>query len=288
MKLDEHFYLRDYIKSKDYVKSPFRYAGGKFYALKHILPYIDCVEYDEYREPFVGGGSIFFAKQKSKYNWINDLETKMIQIYQALSDESMVMELCSMLEGEVASKERHEEVKNMLPNGFIEEVFQTYYLNRTSYCGIINSPAWGYCDGKSSPPSNWGKFLRSVNPKLQDVKITSMDFSEVITAEKQGNKVLMYLDPPYYKADQKRAYTKPFAVEDHIRLCELLKQTSHYFCLSYDNVEEVKELYDWAYIYEKSWLYNTANKQGESRDLGAELIITNYEVRPNQSLLFEP
>ena len=45
------------------IKSPLRYPGGKSKALKRILPLIP--EYDEFREPMVGGGSVFFAlKQK--------------------------------------------------------------------------------------------------------------------------------------------------------------------------------------------------------------------------------
>lgn len=286
MKLNESFYIGDYVKAKDYVKSPFRYAGGKYYALKQILPYMDCVKYDEFREPFVGGGSVFFGKSKSKYNWINDLETKIIHVYQALQDPTLIDELSHMFEFEVANKDRHEEIKNLIPQNHLEEVFQTYYLNRTSYCGIINAPAWGYSEGKSSPPQNWINFLRSAAKKMKDVKITSQDFSDVILSEKVGNRVMLYLDPPYYGADQKRAYTKSFELEDHLRLCEILKQTDYYFCLSYDNVREVKELYRWANIYEKSWLYNTANKQGEHRDMGAELIITNYEVLPQTPELF--
>ena len=43
-----------YVPGSWKVKSPLRYPGGKFYALKHIMPYIECVEHDEYREPFLG------------------------------------------------------------------------------------------------------------------------------------------------------------------------------------------------------------------------------------------
>ena len=56
------FYASGELQSRfwDSVKSPFRYPGGKFYALKKLLPFVSCVEHDEYREPFIGGGSVFF------------------------------------------------------------------------------------------------------------------------------------------------------------------------------------------------------------------------------------
>ena len=58
-------------------KSPLRYPGGKSRALKQILPLIP-MNISEFREPFVGGGSVFFAirslfQNHIKSYWINDL-----------------------------------------------------------------------------------------------------------------------------------------------------------------------------------------------------------------------
>lgn len=55
--------------------------------------------------------------------------------------------------------------------------------------------------------------------------------------------------------------------------------TPYHFCLSYDDCPEVRQLYDWANICGAEWNYNTANRQGEKRSRGNELIITNYEVK---------
>ena len=43
------------------INSPFRYAGGKFYARKLIAEHL--TDSDVYCEPFAGGGSIFFYKE---------------------------------------------------------------------------------------------------------------------------------------------------------------------------------------------------------------------------------
>ena len=49
-------------------KSPLRYPGGKSKALKQILPIIPS--FKEFREPMVGGGSVFFAlKQLNPKQW---------------------------------------------------------------------------------------------------------------------------------------------------------------------------------------------------------------------------
>lgn len=273
------YVLRPYTKSRDYVKSPFRYPGGKFYAAKYILPFLADVAHNEYREPFVGGGSIFFAKPKAAHNIINDLDTDIIDMYRAFADAELADRIIDRLKTEVANRERHAQIKNYVPEDFYEKVYRTYYLNRTSYCGIVNAPAWGYKEGKSSPPQNWGAFIIAIREKLRGVTICNRDFEDIINLPANGHDVMMYLDPPYYATDQKRAYTKSFVLEDHIRLAEVLRATPHKFCVSYDDVPEVRRLYAWANIYPLQWLYCSANKKGESRQLGNELIITNYEVR---------
>lgn len=56
------------------IKSPLRYPGGKSKALRYIIPLIP--DFDEFREPFVGGGSVFiYLKQTypNKKFWINDI-----------------------------------------------------------------------------------------------------------------------------------------------------------------------------------------------------------------------
>ena len=73
------------------ILSPFRYPGGKYYAAKYILPYINSCKHDEYREPFVGGGSIFFAKKKCKYNWLNDLDSDLMTTYEVIASDTQRM-----------------------------------------------------------------------------------------------------------------------------------------------------------------------------------------------------
>jgi DNA adenine methylase len=277
--IDIFYFEENYKRGSHFVRSPFRYPGGKYYALKYIIPLLECVPHQEYREPFIGGGSVFFAKRPTELDWINDLETDLIETYKVISKPILSKELSSRVSAEVATKERHAEIKEFDSKSKLELAYKTYYLNRTSYSGIINKPAWGYRTGKSSPPENWPKFISGAHDKLKEVEITNLDFEKVIKAPSDKT-VMLYLDPPYYHADQKRAYKKSFELKDHQRLAKALMQTEHYFCLSYDDCEEVRKLYSWANIYTRQWLYNTANTNG-SRMVGNELLITNYLVEPN-------
>ena len=87
----------------DYMNSPFRYAGGKFYARKLILEHIP--PHQNYCEPFAGGASIFFAKPKAASNVLNDLDVELMNVYRVLRDEPK--NLISFVHGLPASKNFH-------------------------------------------------------------------------------------------------------------------------------------------------------------------------------------
>jgi len=211
-----------------------------------------------------------------KINWINDIDEDLIITYKVMADRRRREMLINKLEREVVSKERHSEVKRWKPKNDIEIASKYYYLNRTSYSGIMKKPAWGFHPKKSVPPTKWGERIIAAGKKLEHAKITCLDFEEVIKAPPTGRNVFMFIDPPYYKADQKRAYKFSFTEDEHLRLCKLLKKTKLKFCLTYDDCKDIRELYSWANIHPVSWRYHTANANKVDRKMGHELIITNF------------
>lgn len=266
------------------INSPFRYAGGKFYARKLIIEHIPKHSY--YVEPFAGGASIFFAKSKAEKNWLNDIDEELINCMKVIRDNPH--ELIWQLKDEVATKERHRYYKNEYkPSNEIERAARWFYLNRTSYSGIMNMQNcfWGYGDKYSMRPENWPRNILRTSKKLENVILSLKDFEEVIEEVEDG--AFMFVDPPYFNADQDKFYTHAFTRDDHYRLCEVLKQSSKRikFLLTYDNNPEVKELYGWALsILEKEWNYtinrtddqkNGTNKKG-TRYKGKEVFVMNY------------
>ena len=242
------------------------------------MPFINSIDHDEYREPFLGGGAVFFAKKKVKHNWLNDLEADLITTYRVIANPRQRKVLCDMLKGETASKARHKEVKSMKATSSMDIAFKIYYLNRTSFSGIIHKAPWGYKIGHSIEPKDWPRRIEPAGEKLEGVRLTSLDFEEVLKSSPVGKRLFAYLDPPYYGSDQKRAYTKSFTLTDHIRLSKALRKFEFPFCLSYDDHPKIREMYSWAHLHTRQWFYNTANIRNGARKKGRELIITNYGV----------
>lgn len=225
---------------------PFRYPGGKYYAMNILEPFWESIPHDEYREPFAGGATVYFSKPKAKNNWLNDLDSELIICYKIMQDPEMRQKLVEDLSQEVASKERWREVFESIPTSEYETGKKYYYLNRTSFSGKLVSAAWGYRPKRSLPPERWKERIIPCGKYLEGTKLTNVDFSAVIRAE--GNNVLMYVDPPYYLPPKHKHYRCGFDPEDHIRLCDELKKTSHKFFLTYDDCDEIRELYKWANI----------------------------------------
>lgn len=281
------------------INSPFRYPGGKFYARKLILEQISL--HNCYVEPFVGGGSVFFAKDKVRFNVLNDADPALINCYQQIRDH--VEDLIGLLDGIPATKERHNFFKNeYAPTNNLEKALRWYYLNRTSYSGIMNfqNCYWGYGDKYSMQPKNWPAHLRKCSAKLQNVELTCQDFEAVI--EQAPDNAFLFVDPPYFNADQDKFYTCSFDKASHGRLAKILQAHSNrlHFLLTYDDSPPIRELYGWAtQTLEKKWNYTinrTDDQTGKTngkgkRYQGNEILILNYEAyieAPKQMLLNWP
>ena len=270
----------------DEINSPFRYPGGKFYARKLILEHL--TPHDCYIEPFAGGASIFFAKRKATRNILNDADPELINCYMIIRDR--VEDLIKLLHGIPATKENHHYYKNIYqPTNDLERAFRWYYLNRISYSGIMNMQNcyWGYGDKYSMQPKNWPAHLRRCSVKLQHVEITRLDFEQVIA--EAPNNAFLFIDPPYFNADQDKFYTHSFDRESHYRLERVLHHHRHRFrfLLTYDNSPQVRALYHWSnHVLDKEWNYTINRTDDQSkkttekgkRYMGQEIFILNYDV----------
>ena len=266
-------------------KSIFRYPGGKLKAIKFIRPFWEQIKHDEYREPFLGGGSVFIGKPLAKINWINDIDEGIVSFFKVIKQEKMRNKLISELMSVEISKALYDKVYYSKPTNDYDRAKRIYILNRCSFSGIVK---WNAFIGDVRYNIASAKdLINKVGRKLANVIITRLDFEEVIMAKQMGEgNMFMFLDPPYAESRQIAAYTYSFEKKDHLRLCELLKKINYqrpnfYFLLTYDDCEFIRKLYDWANIYERSWTYSVANASvhHNPRETGRELFISNFKLK---------
>ena len=245
-----------------------------------------------YCEPFAGGASVFFAKERAKTSILNDLDEEVINTLCVIRDK--VEDLIALLDGIPATKQNHAYYKDLYqPTDELTRAFRWFYLNRTSYSGIMRPENcyWGYGRKYSMCPENWLPHLRTVSDRLQGVRLSAMDFEAVIDGLPDG--CFAFIDPPYYDADQQKFYNCAFDESDHDRLVDCLERNSMRmrFLLTYDDHAAIREKYKWAAsVCDQQWHY-TINRTDDqrngaklkdgfrgSREKGRELFIRNYDV----------
>ena len=121
------------------IKSPLRYPGGKSRSIKKIVELLPDNFY-EFREPFVGGGSLFiYLKQKHPHLkiWINDLNPELFRFWKiAQSDlEKMVKEIFHIKSSRLNGKNLFKELTNVAVEELsdFERAVRFFVLNRITF-----------------------------------------------------------------------------------------------------------------------------------------------------------
>jgi DNA adenine methylase len=267
------------------IKSPLRYPGGKQRAIAQIANYLPQ-SFHEFREPFIGGGSVFLYICQTypdiKY-WINDLNEELYHFWLQSQHNlpALVEQVWQVKKSETCGRELFNQLAkaDTAKMTSLERATRFFVLNRISFSGTIES-------GGYSEASFLGRFtdssidrLAALDQSLVNTKITNLDYGQLL--EEPGENVFIFLDPPYLANRQSRLYGKKGDLHtffDHNRFAKLMQDCSHQWLITYDDCEQVRENFDFAFIYEWELQYGMNNYKQKQAKKGNELFITNYPI----------
>lgn len=242
-----------------------RYPGGKSRAVKYLREYIPD-DVSEICSPFFGGGALEIALAKEgvkiqaydKFDLLVEFWQCAIESPVYLADE--VSKLFPL------SNDKFRELQATiydLPSK-IERAAAFYALNRSSFSGTTLSGGMS----KGHPRFTESSIDRLRNFKSKNISIDVACFTESIPKNKDK---FLYCDPPYYiESTLYGVKGNAHAEFDHVRLSEILKERDGWV-LSYNNCDEIKELYKEYEIVYPEWRYGM-NKSKKS----SEILILNY------------
>jgi len=245
------------------------------------------IDLEEYREPMVGGGSVFFAVRGAglaRRHWVNDLDSELVAFWQTVQDRAR----CNRLRGDLyrlrAKLREAEHGKGYFQQskqpGHADEPRRAllfFFFNRVTFSGTTQAGGFSRHAFRERFTLSSIRRLAPMPEALKQVRITDVDFEGVVRTP--GKNVFLFLDPPYFTT--KRLYGRGGRLHDfdHGRLARVLRRTKHRFLLTYDDCPEVRELYEWAEIRPWRLQYGMSNcNRSRASRVGAELFIANYSL----------
>jgi DNA adenine methylase len=248
---------------------PLSYIGGKRTIAKPLIALFP--DHTTYVEAFAGGAQVFFRKEPSKVEVLNDLDGEIVNFYRVCQQH--YEEFIRYFRFMVHSRAWYALLKATDPNSLtdIQRAARYMYLLKNCYAGLVRN--LDYCVSVVQPPSfnleRLPETIEAAHKRLARVQIESLPYEEILKRYDRST-TFFYLDPPYY---DRKLYRHNFEPEDFATLAERLKALQGKFLLSLNDVPQVRALFGDFTIREID-IHYTAQKSAGRRY--RELIITNY------------
>ena len=278
------------MKSKKSLKTPLRYPGGKSRACTKMGQYFpDLREYEEFREPFIGGGSvaIYVAKMYPHLSiWVNDLYEPLVNFWQQL--QIFGVELGDKLTKLKLSNNdpdsarvlftSSKELINSSDCSPLDRAVAFYIVNKCSFSGLTESSSF-------SPQASVSNFsLRGIEKLPEYSEIISnwwiSNYSYEYLMETNNDKnIFMYLDPPYDIKDnlygRKGSIHKKF---DHDRFAFDCDKYTFPMMVSYNSSQLVKDRFtQWtAAEFDLTYTMRSVGQYMKDQQQRKELLLLNY------------
>lgn len=274
-------------KYHEAVSTPFlRWTGSKRWFVKeHIASFLPR-EFNNYHEPFLGGGAVFFhilnnSKVDRQY-FLSDINPELINAYIQIRDqpEAVIGELRSLHN----SKEEYYNIRAWRPRRNEKRAAKFIYQNRTSFNGIyrvnnkgVYNVPYGY---RTNVDIVTEELLINVSKALFNVSIQSVPFEETIEAIQKND--LVFIDPPYTVAHENNGFIeynqKLFSWEDQVQLKDYILRVIEkeaYFMLTNASHQSIRDLYNDIGKLKKLSRLSKVGGRVKTRALYNELLIHN-------------
>ena len=274
-------------------KTPLRYPGGKSRACKKIDPYIpDLRNYDEFREPFLGGGSVSLYVTK-KYPgvkiWVNDLYEPLVNFWKNVQEDGRGMrlkltELKSKYSDPTAAKGLFLSSKDYLSGDGDDDFWRAvsfYVVNKCSFSGLTESSSF-------SKQASIGNFsmrgidkLEGYSELIKNWEITNLSYEKLLD-EQSERSAFVYLDPPYDIKDniygKKGNMHKGF---DHDLFAQTCNESNIDQLISYNSDQLVKDRFkDWnAAEFDHTYTMRSVGEYMREQKNRKELLLFNYGTK---------
>ena len=281
------------------LKTPCRYPGGKSRACTKMDPYFpDLRNYDEFREPFLGGGSVAIHITK-KYPdlkiWVNDLYSPLVIFWQQLQMfgtelKDHLLHFKSACPDPDSARGLFDISKTILNDpktGDFERAVRFYIVNKCSFSGLTESSSFSPQASNSNFSVRGIEKLPEYSKLIANWRITNYSYDYLM----DGNKgAFMYLDPPYDIKDnlygRKGSMHKGF---DHDKFAADCDSNNMDQLISYNSDQLVKDRFtNWnAGEFDLIYTMRSTGEYMRDQKQRKELLLFNYSKTPKIQVNFD-
>ena len=279
-----------------YLKTPLRYPGGKSKAVTKLSKYFpDMSDIKEYREPFLGGGSVAIAitKQYPDINiWVNDLYEPLYNFWVELRDNgeylhNQLAQLKTRYPDRGSAKGLFLDAKEAVTDENQKDKDRAvafYIVNKCSFSGLTESSSFSAQASDSNFSIKGINNLKYYSELIKNWKITNLDYSELQSDE---TNVFLYADPPYQVKDNlyghKGQMHKGF---DHARFADIMDGHLCNVMISYNNHPDIiNRFFEWyQYDFAHTYTMRSTGTYMIDQTKRRELICLNYGKYRSQSV----
>ena len=243
--------------------------GGKSLIRKQIIAKFPK-DYHTYVEPFFGAGHVFFDKEPSAVEVINDLDK---EVMDAIADVQIVT-VHEVERFEFPENRGHfERLKHQPCSTPAERLYRFLYLKWMSFGGMgqTYAPTKATQTNSQQRIRSFLKKLPLIQQRLNPVRIHNEDYLEIMKRY-DASDTFFYLDPPFYKTSVKE-YTHKYIDIEVLR--DYLKTIKGKFLLSYNDDPYIRVLFQDDFHIE-SLPVRYVIKKGCNNIKRQELLIMNY------------
>jgi DNA adenine methylase len=272
------------------LKTPLRYPGGKSRACEKMGPYFpDLRNYDEFREPFLGGGSVAIYITKKYPNldiWVNDLYEPLVNFWQQLQmfgpdlkDKLVELKTANNtpeLAKDLFLKAKEQINDQSLPS--IDRAVAFYIVNKCSFSGLTESSSFSQQASQNNFSLRGIQKLPEYSKIIEHWRITNYSYDYLM----DGNMgAFVYLDPPYDIKDnlygRKGSMHKGF---DHDKFAADCDTNNMDQLVSYNSDQLVKDRFtNWnAAEFDLTYTMRSVGEYMREQKQRKELLLFNYGI----------
>ena len=199
--------------------------------LKNIVPLIP--EHEIYNEPFFGGGAVFFEKQPSKIEFINDINGELVNFYRVIKRdfEKLKDEIECTLHSEFQHKQACEIYFNSTDKEPVLRAWAVWMLSHQSYYAILGS-TW-----KCSKERNMARQIQASKEMFDERYVRRLEATSIfcrnaldVICNTDTPDTFHYIDPPYFNSNM--GHYGGYTENDFDNLLKILSELKGKFMLS--------------------------------------------------------